>query len=275
MMKIKKHKKQRIGLALGSGGAKGLSHIAYLKVLDEMQVKPSVISGTSIGALVGAFYAAGMDGKQIEDLFDDMGIRKIGSMVDPSIFSNSGLLKGKKVEAFLADNLPVKQFSELRIPLKIVATDFWKREEVVFDSGDLVRAIRASIAIPVVMEPLVAAGRTLTDGGTVNPLPYDLIRGDCDILVAIDVSGERVPEGHHPVPNMMENIFSTFQTMQTSIVRSKMKTSKPDLYLQPHLENFQLLDFYRKEEIFKSVERDVDSFREKLKGLMEKDSKKS
>lgn len=260
----------RIGLALGSGGAKGLSHIAFLKALDEMGLKPAIVSGTSMGALVGAFYAGGMEGKQIEGLFDDMGIRKMGSMIDLSIFSNSGLIKGKKVEDFLNENLPARNFSELSIPLKIVATDFWKREEVVFDSGDLVTAVRASIAVPVVLEPLILGGRALTDGGTVNPLPYDLIRENCDILVAIDVSGERVSDKKEPAPNMLENIFSTFQTMQASIIRSKMKNSKPDILIQPRLKNFQLLDFYRKEEIFKEVGRDVEQFRRDLADCIQK-----
>jgi len=160
--------KPRIGLTLGSGGAKGLSHIAFIKVLDEKDIKPAVISGTSIGALIGAFYAGGMSGLQMEDLFDDMGIRRMGSMMDPSIFSNSGLLKGKKVEAFLADNLPCRDFSDLPIPLKVVATDFWNREEVVFSSGDLVTAVCASISVPVVMEPKLVEDRVLTDGGAVR-----------------------------------------------------------------------------------------------------------
>jgi NTE family protein len=269
-MKIGRPGKLRIGVTLGSGGAKGLSHIAFLKVFDELRLKPTIISGTSIGAIIGAFYAGGMDGKQIEELFDDMGIRKMGSMMDFSIFSNSGLLKGKKVEAFLTENLPVRSFGELSIPLKVVATDFWERKEVVFDSGDLVTAIRASIAVPVVLEPLVLEGRTLTDGGTVNPLPYDLIQGDCDVLVAIDVSGEKVPEKQHPAPTMLENIFSTFQIMQASIVRGKMNNSKPDILVQPRLQNIQLLDFHRKEEIFKGVEKDVERFKKDLLALLEK-----
>jgi NTE family protein len=269
----KRQEKPRIGLALGSGGARGLSHIAFLKVLDDLDLKPSIISGTSMGALIGAFYSAGMTGKEIEQLFDDMGVRKMGRMMDLSIFSNSGLLKGKKVKEFLDKNLPVKDFARLRIPLKIVATDFWRREEVVFDSGDLVTAIRASIAIPVVMEPIQVGGKVLTDGGTVNPLPYDLIRDDCNVLVAIDVSGERVPEDHDPVPSMLENIFTTFQTMQASVIRSMMKTSKPDILIQPHLKNIQMMDFYRKDEIFKGVQKEVEQFRETIAAMVEKDWK--
>lgn len=266
-------KKPLIGLALGSGGARGLSHIAFLKIMDELDLKPSIISGTSIGAIIGAFYAAGMSGEEIEQLFDDMGIRKMGSMMDISIFSNSGLLKGKKVEEFLIENLPVRNFSKLRIPMKIVATDFWNREEVVFDSGDLVTAIRASIAIPVVMEPIQVEGKVLTDGGTVNPLPYDLIRDECDLLVAIDVSGERVPDQHDPVPNMLENIFATFQTMQASVIRSKMKTSRPDILVRPFLRDIQMLDFYRKDEIFKGLEKDAERFRKDLLAIVENSRK--
>ena len=262
----------KIGLTLGSGGAKGLSHISFLKVLDDMAVKPAIISGTSIGAIIGAFYAGGLNGNQIEGLFDDMGIRRMGSMFDLSLFSNSGLLKGNKVEEFLVRNLPVRTFEELSIPLKIVATDFWNRREVVFDKGDLSTAIRASMSVPVLMEPKVVGEKVLTDGGTVNPLPYDLIREHCDLLVAIDVSGERVPDQHDPVPSMLENVFSTFQIMQASIVRGKMRASKPDLLVQPHLPNVQILDFYRKDEIFEEIKKDVESFRRELTDLIRKGS---
>ena len=266
--------KPRIGLTLGSGGAKGLSHIAFIKVLDEKDIKPAVISGTSIGALIGAFYAGGMSGLQMEDLFDDMGIRRMGSMMDPSIFSNSGLLKGKKVEAFLADNLPCRDFSDLPIPLKVVATDFWNREEVVFSSGDLVTAVCASISVPVVMEPKLVEDRVLTDGGAVNPLPYDLIREDCEILIAIDVTGERSPDEDDPFPTMIENVFSTFQIMQAAIIHEKMRKSRPDIIIQPQLHGFQMMDFYRKDDIFRSVEKDVERFREELTVLVDRKSRR-
>lgn len=259
---IKRHK--RVGLALGSGGAKGLSHIAFIKALDEMGIVPSVISGTSIGAIIGAFYGAGLTGKRIEMLFDGMGIRKMGSMVDPAGLSNAGLLKGKKVEAFLAENLPVATFEELEIPLKIVATDFWNREEKIFDSGDLVTAIRASISIPVVLEPVEADGMVFTDGGAINPLPYDVIRDECDILIAIDVSGEKVPDEHDPTPSMLENVFSTFQIMQASIVRSKMEIFPPDILVRPELKNIQLMDFHRKDEIMEGVRDEVELFIKQL-----------
>jgi NTE family protein len=254
----------RIGLALGGGGAKGLSHIAFLKALDEMDTRPSVISGTSIGAVIGALYGGGLSGREIEDIFDGMGIRRMGGMLDFSVFSTAGILRGKRVEEFLTETLPVRTFRELAIPLRITATDFWKRKEVVFRSGDLVPAIRASISVPVLLEPARIKGRILTDGGMVNPLPYDLLRGECDVLVAIDVSGEKIPDAQHPMPSILENVFSTFQIMQASIVRSKMVSSQPDILVQPKLENIQFMDFYKKDEIFKGVKRDVNRFKKEL-----------
>jgi NTE family protein len=267
-MKLTKGMK-RIGLALGGGGAKGLSHIAFLKALDEMGIHPTIISGTSIGAVVGAMYAGGLKGGQIERIFDDMGIRRMTGMMDFSVFSTVGILKGKKVEEFLMENLPARTFEKLSIPLCVVATDFWKREEVVFRSGDLIPAIRASISVPVMLEPLQLEGRVLTDGGTVNPLPGDLIRDECDILVAIDVSGAKVPDEEHPVPSMMENVFSTFQILQASIVRSKMASSHPDIFIQPKLANIQFMDFYKKDEILDGVAGDVERFRRELKEILE------
>ncbi|MDF1535725.1 MAG: patatin-like phospholipase family protein [bacterium] len=264
----KRQRAPRVGLALGSGGAKGLSHIAFLEALDEMGIQPSIIAGTSIGAAIGAFYASGLTGRRIERIFDGMGIRKMGSMADPAGLSNSGLLKGKKVEAFLTNHLPAKTFEDLEIPLKIVATDFWNRVEEIFDSGDLVTAIRASISIPVVLEPVELGGRVFTDGGAVNPLPYDIIRDECDILIAIDVSGEKVPDEHDPTPSMLENVFSTFQTMQASIVRCKMSTSKPDILVRPDLINIQLMDFHRKDEILDGVKEDVERFRQELEAKL-------
>lgn len=260
---------KHIGLALGGGGAKGLSHIAFLKVLDKTAFRPSVISGTSIGAVVGALYAGGLTGEQIEGIFDGMGIRRMGGMMDFSVFSTVGILRGKRVEEFLLEHLPVLTFEELAVPLRITATDFWKREEVVFKSGDLIGPIRASISVPVLLEPIQLDGRVLTDGGIVNPLPYDIIREECDVLIAVDVSGEKVPDQQDPLPSMLENVFSTFQIMQASIVRGKMATSRPDILIQPKLANIQFMDFYKKDEILEGVAGEVKRLQTELKKMLE------
>jgi NTE family protein len=256
----------KIGLALGGGGAKGISHIAFLKALDEMGVRPGIIAGTSIGAIIGGFFAAGVSGIELEQLLQTLGIREsLRIAADFSLFSNSAILKGKGVEEFLKNRLPVETFQELVIPLKVVATDFWNRKEVVFDSGNLVNAIRASMAMPAVFEPVIADGTVLIDGGAVNPLPYDLIQAECDIAIAIDVSGVKEQPENDPVPNMVENILSTFQIMQASIVDAKKKTAPPDIYVRPQLKNIRVLDFYRYNEILAGVEEEVNGFKEELK----------
>ena len=254
----------RIGLALGGGGAKGLCHIAFIKALDAMGITPTVMAGTSIGALIGGFYAAGTSGEQMDEYMKTVKMRDLYKLVDFSFLRRSSVLTGKGVEAFLDETMPVRTFEELKIPLKIVATDFWKRQEVVFTAGELIPAIRASISIPAFFEPVILGDRVLIDGGAVNPLPYDLIREDCDILIAIDVSGEKVPPPEDLMPGMFESIMSTFQIMQTSIVESKKDVSQPDLSIKSVLKNIRVLEFYRYDEIMEGVKDEVERFKAEL-----------
>jgi NTE family protein len=252
-----------IGLALGGGGAKGLCHIAFIKALDELGVRPKIISGTSIGAVIGAFYASGMTGREMESVLETLDLGDVNKLFDFSLFTHSAVLKGEGVETFLSENLPVKRFEELEIPLKIVSTDYWQRQQVIFDSGDLVMAIRASLSVPGLFSPVKHKGRLLIDGGAVNPLPYDLIREQCSYLIAVDVSGKKTaPDGDDP--SILDVLLSTFQIMQASIVDSKRSQVKVDLYLKPELENVRILEFHRYKEIIKSVDHEVDKLRHAL-----------
>ena len=262
----------KVGLSLGGGGAKGLCHISFVKALDEMGVRPAVISGTSIGSIIGAFYAAGVTGLEMETELKKVDFGDLYKLVDFSIFGGSAILSGKGVEQFLAENLPVGTFEELDIPLKIIATDFWRRREVIFESGELVPAIRASISMAAVFEPVVIEDKVLVDGGGVNPLPYDVIRDTCDLLIAIDVSGEKTPPDDAPVPGVFESIMSTFQIMQASIVAGKMKASQPDLYVKPALRNIRVLEFHRYDEILESVTEEVERFKRDLEELLQRNA---
>jgi NTE family protein len=256
---------KRVGLALGGGGAKGLSHIAFLQALDELGVRPALIAGTSIGAVIGGLYAAGVSGRQLEQLVKDLAFKDLYKMVmDFSILSNSAIYKGKGVEELLSREIPAQTFAELEIPLKVVATDFWNRQEVIFSRGSLITAIRASMAMPALFEPVQLDGKVLIDGGAVNPLPYDLLRPECDLTIAIDVSGEKTYAPDSPVPNMVESILSTFQIMQASIVAAKQKFSQADIYVKPALTNIRVLDFYRYKEILAGVQGEVQGFKDAL-----------
>jgi NTE family protein len=260
-------KKKRIGLALGGGGAKGFCHIAFLKALDEMGLKPAVIAGTSIGAIVGAFYAAGVSAAEMEAVLRQVRIKDANRMVD---FSGSLTLKGKGFERFLHRLLPVRSFEELKIPLKVVATDFWRRREVIFQTGELIPAIRASMSIPGLVKPIKIGDTVLVDGGAVNPVPYDTIRQECDILIAINVSGSKTPLRRDNMPTLMESIMSTFQIMQTCIVEHKLRISQPDIYIKPELKNIKALEFYRYAEIMDGVKNDVQHFKDEVSKWVKK-----
>ncbi len=266
---------QCIGLTLGSGGARGLCLAGYLKVLDELNIRPHIISGTSIGAIIGAAYASGMSGVEIEKIIKNFNLKDLTGLFDIAFFNESSLLKGNAVMEFLDRTIPANIFEELQIPMKIVATDFWNREEVIFDSGDLIAAVRASISLPAVFEPVRYNNQVLIDGGATNPLPYDIIRDQCDFLIAIDVSGIRVPFKKYPIPNMFQSSLSTFEIAQESIIVNKEKICKPDLLISPPLENIELLDFHRIKTILQSAEKDVQQFKMILPQTLQKFQKRN
>ncbi|MEO7221990.1 MAG: patatin-like phospholipase family protein, partial [Devosia sp.] len=190
----------RIGLALGGGSARGLTHIPFIEAMDELGLKPSVIAGTSIGALIGAGWANGMTGKELrEHSMKVLGtmriiaarlwgaqIRNIGGLFQNGL--NVQLDAMRVVDAFLPEPFP-DDFAELQIPLYVVATDFQSWHQAVFNQGLLKPAIAGSIAIPSLFKPVRYANHLLVDGGVVNPLPLDQA-SDCDILVGIDVNGD-------------------------------------------------------------------------------------
>ncbi|MDH3949317.1 MAG: patatin-like phospholipase family protein, partial [Gammaproteobacteria bacterium] len=255
--------KGKIGLALGGGGAKGLAHIQMLQVLDELNLRPHRIAGTSIGAIMGALYASGMSGQEIQQLIDRLTVSKDESwwsaLFEEDVgrwwdiieiqLGRGGLVDTQGLAGFLREIIPLTQFEDLNIPLKVVAADFWERKQVVFDRGDLFPALQASIAIPGLFSPVQYKGRVLVDGGLVNPVPYDLLFDECEVVIGIDVLGNRTPVSGDD-PSYFENTFNTFQIMQASIVREKIKCQPPHIYIHPDLNNIRVLDFHRFEEIY-------------------------
>lgn len=300
--------KKKIGLTLGGGGARGICHIEFLKAIDEMNLKPSVISGTSIGAIIGAFYASGLTANEITEILDKIDISKkkeqkeqthdreesklekffeetkaeikeyykkfenLNKMLDLSFFKNTSLFKGKGVEKFFEENLSIKTFEELKIPLKIVATDYWQQKQIVFDSGELIPAIRASMSIPAVFEPVLIDNMILIDGGITNNLPYDLIQNECDITIAIDVSGTKSIPQKIKAPNLFDNIMTSFEILQDTVVKYQMKKKAPDIYIKPELKDVEILEFHKAYDIIKSVEDDVNKFKRELQSYLSKKS---
>jgi len=255
---------QRIGLALGSGGAKGLAHIAFLKVFDELNIKPSIISGSSMGSVIGALYASGLSAAEIEGFYSEMTLLKVTNLIDVSLSRKGLSIRGKKIMAWLRKRIKKNDFDDLEIPLKIVATDFWNKSEVVFDKGDVVDAVRASISIPGIFLPYMIGDRVYIDGGVVNPVPYDLIRDDCDLLIAIDVYNYPPQDSKRKVPNTFESIFYLYDIMYNILMKEKIRISQPDILVKTSLRGINLLEFQKIREVYDCIEDDVKGFKREL-----------
>lgn len=179
---------KKIGLALGSGGARGWAHVGVIHRLNELGFRPHCIAGTSIGAIVGALYASGSL-QTMEALASHLDWRHLAQLFLEVNFHRSGLLSGKNFMQLLKKIIPCHTIHDLSIPYAAVATDLTTEKEVVFYSGNLFDAIRASIAIPGIFTPARLNGRTLVDGGLVNPLPVSVCRAmGADLVIAVDVN---------------------------------------------------------------------------------------
>jgi len=164
-----------VGLALGSGAARGLSYIGVIKALEEAGVEISCLAGTSIGAMIGAIYASGVPIDRMEQVARSLNWQKLTRLLDP-IIPTSGLIDGKKVGRFIDDLLPVKSFEELQRPLAVTATDVESGELVVIRKGNLLEAVQAAIAFPGLFTPVRFGDRFLVDGGLCAPVPTDIAR---------------------------------------------------------------------------------------------------
>jgi NTE family protein len=267
-------------LALGGGGARGLAHIAVLEALDDMGKRPAAIAGTSIGSLIGAAYAAGMSGKEIRrfvvalahdrtEVFRRLIATRAGTFANLFNigFGSATLVDAEKFcQQFLPDRVP-DDFGALEIPLTIIATDLYRRQQVAFSSGPLKPALAASIALPTLMRPVVVEDRVLIDGGATNPLPFDQLRGRADIVVAVDISGEPTDE-RRDIPNPWECLLTTVLVMGNAITAEKVKHGAPDLMVRPRVGSFRTLDFLQASAILRASEPIKAEVKEKLTALL-------
>ena len=271
----------RIGIALGAGGAGGLAHISMLEVLDDLGLRPHRIAGSSIGAVIGALYPSGMSAADIRKLvrrdFSANGSNTLERLVSEQALTwmnlvevelgNGGLLDSETVLSHFYRSIATRSFEDLELPLLVVAADLWSREQVVLDRGSVERAVRASMALPGVFQPVTVDGRVLIDGGTVNPVPWDLL-DDCDYVIAVDVSGVRTrPE--EEAPGYFEVLFNSAKVMQQAIVEARREHQPPDLFLAPEIRDVRSLEFYRADEVFAMAEASRNRLRRELEARLE------
>jgi NTE family protein len=267
-------------LALGGGGARGIAHIAVIEALDEMGVRPTAIAGTSIGALIGAAYAAGLSGREIRrfvialahnrtDVIRRLIVARAGTFANLFNigFGSATLVDAEKFcREFLPERVP-EDFDALRIPLIVIASDLYRRQQVALSSGPLKPALAASIALPAVMRPVVIGDRVLVDGGATNPLPFGELRGKADVLVAVDISGDPSDE-RRDIPSPWECLATTVLVMGNAIMSEHLKHGAPDLIVRPKVGIFRTLDFLQASAILRASEPVKADLKERLGVLL-------
>ena len=266
-------------LALGGGGARALAHVAVLEALDELNEKPVAVAGSSMGALLGAAYAAGMSGKDIRrfilalvhdraEVFRRLIAARAGTFASLlNVGFDVALLDAEKFcGQFLPSDIP-DRFDGLAIPLVIMASDLHRREPVAFTSGALKPALAASIAVPTVMRPVVIEDRVLIDGGATNPVPFDQLRGRADVVVAVDLSGGPT-DSRRDIPGAWDCLLATLSLMGGAITAEKVRHGPPDLMLRPKVGAFRALEFLQASAILRAAQPIKADLKERLAALI-------
>lgn len=272
-----KNRKPKVGLSLGSGGARGWCHIGVLQELDKMGLRPHVISGSSMGALVGAVYAAGA----LDDLDNwarSLTKRQFITMFDVSLASG-GIIEGAAILGIIQRIVKLENLEDLPVPMAVVATDMATGREVWMTAGNIAKAVRASVALPGVISPFRIDDRWFLDGGLTNPLPVTACRIlGADVVIAVNPNGRmdgtfwadrgaekaeepasqdgelwvrpgRVTEFLGGIfetedkPEYLEVVATSIDIMSDSIRRSKLAGDPPHVLLEAHLAQISVLEF--------------------------------
>jgi NTE family protein len=268
-----------VAIAFGGGGARGLAHIHIISALDELGIKPKLIAGSSIGAIVGAGYAAGMSGSDIADYArSTLGNRaEVMARIWKSRPGTLGELMSagfrvtqfnieRILRSFLPPVLP-DTFEQLGVPLLVTGTDYYANAVTVFDSGDLISAVAASAALPAIFKPVRRDGRIYLDGGLVDPVPFDLLHGRADVVIGVDVVGS--PQDNGKRPTSIDLMYGSTQLMMRSIVDSKCQLCPPDVLLRPPVSGYRVLDFLRIEQLMADTAKCKDEAKRQIEAAME------
>lgn len=219
----------KVALVLGGGGARGFAHVGVIKVLESQGIVPDIIVGTSVGSAVGALYASGLSGFQLQELSIPM---REGSVIDWS-WPNRGIFTGQLLEDFINSKVNQKPLEKLQRTFAVVSTDLKTGQEVIFRTGNTGKAVRASCAVPGLFQPTVINGRSYVDGGLVRPVPVSEARSlGADFVIAVDISNK--PE-NNPTESTTDVVMQTFDIMSQTINRYELP--KADVVIHPVTRN--------------------------------------
>jgi NTE family protein len=252
----------KIGLALGSGGARGFAHLGVIMALQEAGIPIHLIAGSSMGALVASFYGAGIDLDRLYKLSTAFKRKYFLDFTVPKM----GFISGKKIKEFIKVFTHGKNIEELSLPIGIVATDLLTGERVVFQKGPVAEAVRASISIPGIFVPEKYEGRILVDGGVADRVPISVAKEmGADIVIAVDVS--RVKRNAE-ITTIYDVIMQSIDIMQTEIIH--YRETSADIMIRPPVEMYSSRAFTNTEEIIKMGKEETKKHIKQIESVIEK-----
>ena len=240
----------KIGIALGGGAARGYAHIGVLKAIDELQIPIDFISGTSIGSFIGALYASGNLNRFEEEIENKNNfIRDVLFKLDPT-YPKLAVMNGNEVIKAFKKLTDITTFEELDIPLTTVATDIVNNKKIECSSGDLINAIKASIAIPGVLRPTYINDKLCVDGGLIDPVPLEsVIKMGANRTIAVNLYGLESSEKKDEKYNIVDIIDRSAKIILNNITNLSFKQNEPNLLIEPPIDQFKGWDFHKAREL--------------------------
>jgi len=225
----------KLGLALGGGAARGFAHIGVIKALEAQGIIPDIVVGTSAGAVVGALYAAGNNGFELQKLAIKLDETKLADWSVP----DRGVLKGEGLQKFVNDAVANRPIEALKKPFAVVATDLHSGEAILFRTGNTGMAVRASATVPGVFRPVSINGHEYVDGGLSSLVPVRFARQlGADLVIAVDISAQ---PGKQPLRGTLDILLQTFAIMGQNLARYELKDA--DVVIHPQVGNVGSTDF--------------------------------
>lgn len=291
----------KIGLALGSGSARGWSHIGIIRVLEEAGISPDIVCGTSIGSLVGAAYADGQL-ERLETWVRSLTWQGVVGLLDFTV--NGGLISGEKLFNFIRHHFNDKDITTVPKAYGAVATELLSGREIWLREGSMLDAVRASVALPGLFTPVELDGRLLVDGALVNPVPVSLCRAmGADIVIAVDLNSDLIgrrfessetlpapapsrlsamwgrlplglgqlksgPAASTDMPSIFDVLSISLNIMQVRITRSRLAGEPADVLIRPRLAKFALMDYHRAAAAIEEGERAAQAILPEIKELL-------
>jgi NTE family protein len=244
-MNAKDH--QTLGLALSGGGGRGLAHIGVLMALEEAGLRPDFLAGTSMGGVIAAGYAVGLSPVELEEIAQEFSsFRSLWKLADPTL-PRQGFIQGQRLQSFLDREMKETNFDDLQIPLTLTAVDLNTGEEVLLSEGSVAEAVRVTISVPGLFLPIEREGRRLVDGGLLNNLPVDVVKGmGAEVVLAVDVSSIHDYDsywdglGQKPflsatVGDLIRVLTDSLAIMMRQQTEFKHRENPPDILIRPNI----------------------------------------